>query len=169
MNPRRLLLPGPLLVRVLLWFAVFCVCPLSGTSALLSFNLEVLGRTTFVAALPPESEPRVGRTENVMEYLEKAELKESDPWLRDDIRIAWITAKWAQYGIPEWAWVQDSPHAAATFQVLNCRPDEVWPRLVAQRKQKLGARYEEFWGEKPLPSPRKPVKSVKVSAAAKVA
>jgi hypothetical protein len=164
MNPRRLLLPGPLPVRLVLWFCVFVVFPLSGTISLLSFQLEVLGRTTFAAALPPESEQQVGRTENVMSYLEKAEKKEIDPWLRDDYRIAWITTKWAQYGVPDWSWLrQDTPHAAATFQVLQCRPDEVWPRIVAKRREKLGALYEQFWGE--TSSPRKPVQSAKSVAA----
>jgi hypothetical protein len=111
MNPRRLLLPGPLPVRFALWFCVFVAFPLSGTISLLSFQLEVLGRTTFAAALPSESEQQVNRTENVLLYLEKAEKKEIDPWLRDDYRIAWITAKWAQYGVPD-SVLAETGHAA---------------------------------------------------------
>jgi hypothetical protein len=164
MNPRRLLLPGPILVRVVLWVAVFLACPLSGTAARLSFELEVLGCTTF-HALPPGSTESLVRTEGVLAYLEKAELKETDPWLRDDIRIAWITTKWAQHGVPASAWVKDSPHAAATFQVLRCRPEEVWPRILQQRQETLGALYTQVWGD--VSSPRKPVQSVKLGAASR--
>src|SRR5437899_11989966 len=87
----RTSLPGPLLIRILLWLLIFAVFPLSVTAATLSFQIEVLGCTTY-AALPPGSTASVELTERVLARLEKAERKESDPWLRDDIRIAWITA-----------------------------------------------------------------------------
>jgi hypothetical protein len=163
MNPRRLLLPGPLVVRLVLWLAILASFPLSGTAALYSFQLEVLGRTTFAAALPPESEPQVGQSERVLQYLENAERKEIDPWLRDDYRIAWITVKWSREGVPEWAWLNDTPHTAATFQVLQCRPEQVWPRILAKRKEKLGALYEKVWGDQS--SPKKPVQSVRLKSA----
>jgi hypothetical protein len=100
-------------------------------------------------------------TERVLEYLESAQKKEIDPWLRDDYRIAWITTSWALEGVPEWAWHADrGPHAAATYQVLGCLPDEVWPRIVAARHAKLGSLYATIWGEQS--SPRKPVQSVKL-------
>ena len=106
-------------------------------------------------------------TERVLEYLESAQKKEIDPWLRDDLRISWITALWAVEGVPEWAWHADrGPHAAATFQVLGCLPDEVWPHIVAARHAKLGSLYATIWGAE-VSSPRKPVQSVKLKASRK--
>ena len=100
-------------------------------------------------------------TERVLEYLESAQKKEIDPWLRDDYRIAWITTSWALEGVPEWAWHADrGPHAAATFQVLGCLPDQVWPFIVSARHAKLGSLYATIWGEQS--SPRKPVQSVQL-------
>jgi hypothetical protein len=100
-----------------------------------------------------------------MVYLEKAGNKETDQWLRDDLRIAWITVKWASEGVPEWAWHADrGAYAAATYQVLHCLPDEVWPHIVAERHAKLGSLYASIWGEE-VSSPRKPVQSVPLKSA----
>ena len=150
MSSRRLLLPGPLLVRAALWLALFCVFPLSVTSIGLSLQCEVLGSTTF-SALPPGSSEPLARTEAVLAYLENAERKETDLWLRDDISIAWITTLEASRGNPQ-------PFIDATYRVLGCHPDQVWSRITARRKAMLGVRYEDFFGE--ASSPKKPVQSV---------
>jgi hypothetical protein len=101
------------------------------------------------------------RIERVLLYLDDVQKKETDPWLRDDIRIAWITIKWAGEGVPEWAWHREAgPYAAATFQVLGCLPDQVWPFIVSARHAKLGSLYATIWGEES--SPRKPVQSVQL-------
>jgi len=106
-------------------------------------------------------------TERVLLYLDGVQKKEIDPWLRDDIRIAWITIKWAGEGVPEWAWHREAgPYAAATFQVLGCLPDEVWPNIVATRRAKFGSLYATFWGAE-ISSPRKPVQSVKLKSSRK--
>jgi hypothetical protein len=44
--------------------------------------------------------------------------------------------------------------------VLNCHPDQVWPRILAQREAKLGKLHSQVWGV--ASSPRKPVQSVKL-------
>jgi hypothetical protein len=111
-------------------------------------------------------------TERVLRHLAAAEAKESNPWLRDDLRISWITTKWAQSGVPDWSLHGDQPpYAAATWQVLHCRPDQVWPRIVASRKAKLGSEYALWYdasdnlrADVPLPtkaasSPKKPCAS----------
>lgn len=101
---------------------------------------------TAVPALPPGECERVEWTERVLLRLEKAEKKEIDPWLRDDIRIAWITTRWSQNGVPDWSLHADqTPYAAATWQVLHCAPSEVWPRIVAARKTKLGSEYSRWY------------------------
>jgi hypothetical protein len=162
----RLLLPGPFLVRVGLWLALLLACPLPPSTAALSFRIEVLGDTTFAAALPPESEPGnlqseerrapAQVTEAVLQYLESAEQQEHDAWLRDDIRIAWITTLRASRGEP-------FPHVSATYTVLGVHPDQVWPRIEARRRAMLGADYDKFFGGNS--SPRKPVQSVKLAQA----
>jgi hypothetical protein len=102
-------------------------------------------------------------TERVLDYLKKAEAKEIDPWLRDDIRIAWITTHWSQRGVPEWSWHRDQPpYVAATWQVLHCPPDEVWPRIVARRQAMLGAEYADFFPAD-VSAPKKPCVGVRES------
>jgi len=167
------LLPGPFLVRLVLWVALLLVFPLPQGVAALSFRIEVLGDITIAAALPPESE--LGKlqkkapaqiTEGILQYLAKAEKEENNPWFRDDIRIAWITTRWSQHGVPDWCLRRGfSPYVAATYQVLHCAPEEVWPNIEAARRAKLGSLYSEFWGE--ASSPRKPVQSVKLGAVRK--
>jgi hypothetical protein len=148
-------------LRLAVWFVTLALFPIPLPLVGHSFQVEVLQRIT-LAALPlsPESErPGVELTEHVLEYLEQAEKTEIDPWVRDDLRISWITVQWAQHGVPEWSWRRNSsPYVAATYQVLHCDPDEVWPRILKQRAQKLGALHAKVFGA--ASSPRKPVRSV---------
>lgn len=146
-----------MLVRLVLWFVTLAIFPIPLPLLAQSFQVEVLQRIT-LAALPQER-PGVEWTERVLLQLEKAEKTEIDPWLRDDIRIAWITTHWSQHGIPSWSLHgYATPHVAATFQVLHCHPDQVWPHIVAAREAKLGKLYSQVWGVSS--SPRKPVRSV---------
>src|ERR1700688_3237260 len=153
--------------RLVLWLITLVVYPIPVTVLARSFEIEVLQRINLDAPAREEcQEPRcvdVYLAERVLVYLENAERKEIDPWLRDDYRIAWITTRWARDGVPDWSWHRDSsPHVAATYQVLRCHPDEVWPHIVAQRKAKLGPLYEKVWGAE-LP-PKKPVRAEKFAA-----
>jgi hypothetical protein len=150
-----------LATRFVLWLVTLALFPVPVTLLPRSFELEVLQCITFDAL--PQERPLIDAeqewTERVLVYLESAEKKEIDPWLRDDYRIAWITAKWSQHGVPDWSWHRDSPpYVAATYQVLHCHPEEVWPRIVSQRKEKLGALYETVWSE------RKPMQRAKSAA-----
>ena len=124
-------LPGPLLVRCILWLLLFAVFPLSVTAATLSFQTEVLGCTPYPIALPPGSSESLPLAEHVLAYLEVCEKKEADPWLRDDIRIAWVTVLYASRG-------NSQPHVDATYQVLGLHPDKVWPAILARREALLG-------------------------------
>ena len=148
-----------LAVRLVLWFCTLAVFPIPVTVWPRSFEVEVLERIT-LAALPPLERAGVDVTERVLLHLEQAEQKETDPWLRDDIRIAWITARWSQHGIPSWSLHgYASPHVAATWQVLKCHPDEVFSRLTARRKAMLGTEYAKFFPAD-VSSPKKPCVSV---------
>lgn len=170
------------LVRLLVWFVTLALYPIPVTLLPRSFEVEVLQCISF-DALPQERplqqieseqteseqvEPdRTGseRTERVLAYLEQAEKEEIDPWLREDIRIAWITTLWSHKGVPDWSWHRDSPpYVAATYQVLRCRPEEVWPHIVARRKELFGAAYDRYYDDagNRIPevlSPKKPCAS----------
>jgi len=91
-------------------------------------------------------------SERVLVRLETAERKESDPWLRDDIRIAWITVLYASRGNPQ-------PHIDATYQVLGIHPDKVWPAICARRAALLGS----------ASSPKKPCAGTKAERREKAA
>lgn len=156
-----------LLVRLAVWFVTLVVFPIPLTIVPRSFAVEVLER--LIADAPArecQEPPCVDLAERVLVRLEQAEKKEIDPWLRDDLRIAWITVQWSQRGVPGWFWRGSSlpPHVAATYQVLDCHPDAVWPRIVAKRKEKLGREYSRWYDEHDLPvlaasSPKKPCAS----------
>ena len=88
----------------------------------------------------------------VLLQLERAEQKETDPWYRDDLRIAWITTLYALRGEPQ-------PHVRATYAVLGVHPDQVFRKITAFRKWVLGAEYSAFFPE--TSSPKKPVQSVR--------
>jgi hypothetical protein len=101
-----------------------------------------------------ELEHFVGR---VLLRLEKAEKDESNPHLRDDIRIAWVTCLYAERNEPK-------PHERATLAVLGILPDQVWPRILANRKAKLGDEFSRWYEpdgspladkKPPVPSPSK--------------
>jgi hypothetical protein len=70
-------------------------------------------------------------TEKVLVRLAAAEQAEIDVWLRDDIRIAWLTCLYAARGYAE-------PHVAATYQVLGIHPSKVFGAIIARRKALLG-------------------------------
>jgi len=144
-------------VRLVLWFVTLALFPIPASLLAQSFQVEVLQRIT-LAALPPslESErPGVEWTERILLRLEASEKKEIDPWLRDDIRIAWITTRWSQHGIPDWSLHgYATPYVAATWQVLHCHPDQVFSGIIARRKMMLGAEYADFFSD--ATSPKKP-------------
>jgi hypothetical protein len=147
-----------LLVRLVLWFVTLAIFPIPLPLLAQSFQVEVLQRIT-LAALPQER-PGVEWTERVLLQLEKAEKTEIDPWYRDDIRIAWITTRWSQHGIPIWSLHgYATAYVAATFQVLHCHPDQVFSGITARRKAMLGAEYADFFPDG-ASSPKKPCVSV---------
>ena len=101
-----------------------------------------------------ELEHFVGR---VLLRLEKAEKDESNAHLRDDIRIAWVTCLYAARNEPK-------PHERATLAVLGILPDQVWPRILANRKARLGDEFSRWYEadgspladkKPPVPSPSK--------------
>jgi hypothetical protein len=154
----RLRLCRSSLVRVAFWLSLFAAFPVFGTAALCWPPVEVIGCTTPAAACS-QKEPghlSTDRSERVLAYLELCENKEIDPWLRDDIRIAWITVLYAASG-------NQQPHIDASYRVLGCHPLDVWTRIVARRQAVLGGEYSKFFGA--VLSPRKPAASVPLGSA----
>jgi hypothetical protein len=65
------------------------------------------------------------KSERVLAYLAGAEQAEPDVWLRDDIRISWLTVLYAANARPTpWVW--------AFNQVVGGHPSKVIPALVAR-------------------------------------
>jgi hypothetical protein len=71
------------------------------------------------------------QTFSILDYLASAEAREEDVWLRDDVRIAWITVLNASQGSP-------IPQIEASYAVLGLHPDKVYPAIVARRAALLG-------------------------------
>lgn len=69
-----------------------------------------------------------------MDYIARQEAQESNAWLRDDYRIAWITCLFAARGYCD-------PQIAATYVVLGIHPLNVWPAIIARRQVLLGPNY----------------------------
>lgn len=88
----------------------------------------------------------------VLSWLERAKAQELDPWLRDDLHIAYLTVLYAGRGDA----VACAPNVLATYEVLGVHPDKVWPRIFA-RKLALGLLDQEV-----APPPKKPAQSVKL-------
>jgi len=109
--------------RLSAWLLVSLLFPLPTLAATLySFHAEVI-------ALPQER--RVDLADRVLARLEQSETKEIDPWVRDDLRIAWIATLYASQGNPQ-------PFVDATYRVLGLHPEKVWPAIVARRAALLG-------------------------------
>jgi hypothetical protein len=150
---QRMILPGPLVVRLTLWLALLFCFPLPSAVVGYSFRVEVLGHVVFPAHKGATSieEPSVDFSDRTLVRLVEAEEREPDAWFRDDYRIARVTVGLARKGRP-------IPHIEATYAVLGVHPDQVWPRIMARRHAILGADYEAFFGG--ASSPKKPVRSV---------
>jgi hypothetical protein len=129
--------------RLLLWLIVSAFYPLSVTATALSFRVEVL-ECSLPGALPPGAQLHVTLAERVLRRLEAAEKKEPDPWLRDDIRIAWITVLEASRG-------NRQPHIDATYRVLGLHPDKVWPAIIERHLAILGEKFA-LLDPSPLPN-----------------
>lgn len=93
-------------------------------------------------------------TERILLRLAEQEKAEPDVWLRDDIRIAWITVLYAARGYSE-------PQVAATYQVLGLHPSKVFQAMLDRDQALLGPKQA-------IP-PKKSPHSVSKSAKAGVA
>jgi len=89
------------------------------------------------------------KIERILNYLSRAEDRESDAWMRDDYRIAWITVLYATRGYRE-------PSVLATYRVLGVHPDKLVAAIEARRRALLGHLYDRQFLKLP---PKKPAVS----------
>src|SRR5579871_4708639 len=73
---------------------------------------------------------RSSRIAHVLDYLWQQELKEHDPWVRDDLRISWITVLNASRGHLQ-------PFVDATYCVLGLHPSKVYSAILARQRALL--------------------------------
>ena len=99
------------------------------------------------------------KTEAILAYLTQQEALERDPWIRDDLRISWITVLNASRG-------HSQPFVDASYRVLGIHPEKVWPAILARCKALLGPAGESHRTHKTPELPgllllKKPPKSVR--------
>jgi hypothetical protein len=73
---------------------------------------------------------RLDKSEHVLAYLASVEDAEMNPWVKDDLRIAWLTVLYAARGY-------EIPHIWASYMVLGLHPDKVWPAMMTRREALL--------------------------------
>ena len=96
--------------------------------------------------------PATRLAKRVLARLAQAEVCESNPHYRDDLRIARLAVAYAAKGEA----VLCSPHVLASYAVLGLHPEKVWPAIQARRKA-LGP--VDGWDAPVVPVPKKPVQS----------
>jgi hypothetical protein len=100
-----------------------------------------------------EREHEQTSADRAIEDLARQEMREIDPWLRDDLRQAQITLILAQRGNTE-------PFVVASYTMYGVHPDKVWSSIQAMRHAKLGAEYSSFYDAAGNDRPDIPKKSV---------
>jgi hypothetical protein len=114
-------------------------------------------------ALPPKPSPfalewlispktKITLHERIMARLIQAEAHETDIWLRQDYRQAFICVSLAAKGNTE-------PFLVSSYQVYGIHPDKVWPKILWNRAAKLGREFSEWWdtaGNRKPDLPKKP-------------
>ena len=167
--------PPTMLLRFALWLFTLTIFPIPPGLLGRSFQLEVLEPEVLeqveCGALTQESSRSMPQQapalhERVGSRLLEARDQENEPWFNDDYQIAFLTVRYAQREDLNFC----APHVLATVEVLGCHPDKVWPRIVAQRKAKLGKFYSAWYDENGNARPpelrefsapvKKPVRSV---------
>lgn len=81
---------------------------------------------------------RITLHERIMARLIQAEAHETDPWLRQDYRQAFICVSLASKGNTE-------PFLVSSYQVYGTHPDLVWSKVQANRHAKLAKEYGDWY------------------------
>ena len=94
---------------------------------------------------PAIREPK-GWQERIQLRLWDAEMHEENCHFKTDYRQAFVCVSLAFRGNAE-------PFASSSYALHGCHPDQVWPRIVANRKDKLGPEYSRRYGPDDMPLP----------------
>jgi|SRR5882724_3491041 len=89
--------------------------------------------------------------ESILQYLARAEQAEINPWLRDDLRIAWLTVLFADRGLSQ-------PFVLASYRVLGIHPDKLQAAIEARRRAQLGRLYDQVMLDLPAKKPARGVR-----------
>ena len=76
----------------------------------------------------------------ILDRLWEAEISEEDIWFRQDYRQVFITVSLASKGNTE-------PFVAASYTLYSLHPDKVWPRILANRKARLGKEFADWYDQ----------------------
>jgi hypothetical protein len=92
----------------------------------------------------------------IVEYLRSAAECEENRNFWDDYCISWMTVAKAAHG-------EAQPHFWATYEHLGTAPAQIWPMIMAKRKNTLGRDFASWYdqaGNVKPDVPKKPVESV---------
>jgi len=98
-----------------------------------------------VIARKPKPRPE-GWQERILARIWDAEMREENRHLKIDYRQAFICVSLAARGNIE-------PFVSSSFMIHGIHPDKVWPRIVTNRKDKLGPEYYQWYGPDDMPLP----------------
>jgi lambda repressor-like predicted transcriptional regulator len=87
--------------------------------------------------------------ERIIARMMQQEAREPENDFKTDRRIATLTVIHAVRGDA----VKCTPQVLASYEVIGCHPDQVWPRILARRAAMLGVRPIPITKGKRLPSP----------------
>jgi hypothetical protein len=90
-------------------------------------------------------------SERVMARLTSSEAHETDIWLRQDYRQAFICVSLAAKGNTE-------PFVVASYQVYGIHPDKVWPKIIWNRQARLGREFPSWYDASGMMKPDLPKK-----------
>lgn len=69
-------------------------------------------------------------TERILDYLQDAEIEESDAWFRQDYRQAFICVSLSRQG-------EAQAFLTSSFRIYGTHPDLVWHKIQANRRDNL--------------------------------
>jgi hypothetical protein len=76
----------------------------------------------------------------ILDRLWEAESSEPDIHLRSDYRQAFICVSLASRG-------ERQPFVESSYRIYGSHPDQVWPKIMANRKAKLGKEFADWYDQ----------------------
>lgn len=76
----------------------------------------------------------------IVEYLRLAAERQENRQFWDDYCIAWMTVAKAYRG-------EEHPHFWATYEHLGTAPQQIWPMVMAKRRNNLGPHFSSWYDQ----------------------